>query len=130
MQLSQNNIGGSYLKKTYSNTLPLFLERLNFKISRLVSSYIIYLYIVYEIIYENLYHINSEYFYWGIVLSAQHREFKKNFQTEITVNGKKLPLNHFIEETVANLIVGLLKTLKEDEEPEKLIEIKIKNLWE
>jgi hypothetical protein len=63
-------------------------------------------------------------------LSAQHREFNKNFQTEIKVNGKKLPLNHFIQETVANMIVGLLKTLKEVNEMEQSIEIKIKKMKE
>jgi hypothetical protein len=63
-------------------------------------------------------------------LSEHHREFEKEFQTEINVNGKKLSLNHFIQETVANLIVGLLKTLKEVDEPENLIEIKIKKMKE
>ena len=63
-------------------------------------------------------------------MSAHHREFDKTFQTEIWVNGKKLPLNHFIQETVANLIVGLLKTLKEVEETERTIEIKIKKMKE
>jgi hypothetical protein len=46
------------------------------------------------------------------------------------VNGKTLSLNNFIQETVANVIVGLLKTLKEVDEPEKLIEIKIKKMKE
>jgi hypothetical protein len=66
----------------------------------------------------------------GIILSSSHREFNKKFQTEITVNAKKLSLNHFIQETVANLIVGLLKTLKEVDEPEESIEIKIKKMKE
>ncbi|MGD2066425.1 MAG: hypothetical protein PVI43_04565 [Candidatus Bathyarchaeota archaeon] len=61
-------------------------------------------------------------------MNAHHRAFEKNFQTEIKVNGKKLPLNYFIQETVANLIVGLLKTLKEVEVKEESIEIKIKKL--
>jgi hypothetical protein len=63
-------------------------------------------------------------------LSAHHREFDKTFQTEIKVNGKKLPINHFIQETVANVIVGLLKTLKEVDEAEESIEIKIKKMKE
>jgi hypothetical protein len=63
-------------------------------------------------------------------LSARHREFEKNFKTEIKVNGKTLPLNHFIPETVANMIVGLLKTLKEVDETEQIIEIKIKKIKE
>jgi hypothetical protein len=63
-------------------------------------------------------------------LGANHREFDKNFQTEIKVNGKKLPLNHFIQETVANMIVGLLTTLKDVDEAEESIEIKIKKMKE
>lgn len=63
-------------------------------------------------------------------MGEHHREFDKNFQTEIKINGKKLPLNHFIQETVANVIVGLLKTLKEVDEAEESIEIKIKKMKE
>ena len=59
---------------------------------------------------------------------SEHREFEKSFETEIKVNGKKLPLNHFIQETFANMIIGFLKTLKEVDEVEKLVEIQIKKL--
>ena len=59
---------------------------------------------------------------------SNHREFKKNFETEIKVNGEKLPLNHFIQETLANMLIGFLKTLKKADEPENIIEIKIKKL--
>ena len=61
-------------------------------------------------------------------MDSKHREFEKNFETEIQVNGEKLPLNHFIQETLANIVVGFLKALKEIDEPENLIEIKIKKL--
>jgi hypothetical protein len=61
-------------------------------------------------------------------LSKDHREFDKSFQTEILVNGKKLALNHFIQETVANLVLGLLKSLKEVDETENLIEIRIEKM--
>lgn len=61
-------------------------------------------------------------------MSVGHREFEKNFETEIKVNGKKLPINHFIQETLANMMMGLLKTLKEVDEFEKTIEIKIKKM--
>jgi len=44
------------------------------------------------------------------------------------VNNRKLPLNHFVQETLANMMVGFLKTLKEAEESPKNIEIKIKKL--
>jgi hypothetical protein len=80
--------------------------------------------------YDKLYHTSFCYFLWGFVLSVHHREFNKNFQTEIRVNGKKLSLNHFIQETVANMIVGLLKTLKEVDETEQSIEITIKKMKE
>jgi hypothetical protein len=62
-------------------------------------------------------------------LTSRHRTFKKNFDTEMLVNGTKVPLNHFVQETVANMMIGLLKTLKEvkNEAPAK-IDIKIKKL--
>ena len=59
---------------------------------------------------------------------SKHREFEKKFETEIRVNGEKLPLNHFIQETLANIVVGFLKALKEVDEPENIIEIKITKL--
>lgn len=59
---------------------------------------------------------------------SKHREFEKNFETEIQVNGEKLPLNHFIQETLANMLIGFLTTLKEVDEPENIIEVKIKKL--
>jgi hypothetical protein len=59
---------------------------------------------------------------------SEHREFKRNFETEIQVNGEKLTLNYFIQETFANMIIGFLKTLKEVDEPEKLVKIVIKRL--
>lgn len=64
----------------------------------------------------------------GIILDSKHREFKKNFETEIKVDGQIITLNHFIQDTLANIIVGFLKTLKEADEPEKIIEIRIKKL--
>lgn len=63
------------------------------------------------------------------VLSTKHRVLKKSYETEIRVDKVALPLNHFMQETLANLMVGFLKTLKEvgKEEPTS-IEIKIKRL--
>ena len=61
-------------------------------------------------------------------MNEEHREFKKSFETEIKINGKNLPLNHFIQETVANMMVGLLQTLKEVEDTENTVEIKIRRL--
>ena len=63
-----------------------------------------------------------------IFLGESHKIVKKNFETEMWVDGKKLPLNHFVQETIANVMVGFSKTLKEmDAAPEK-IEVKIKKL--
>jgi hypothetical protein len=63
-----------------------------------------------------------------IVLGESHRTVKKSFETEMWVNGQKLPLNHFVQETIANIMLGFSKTLKGlDAIPEK-IEVKIKKL--
>ena len=55
---------------------------------------------------------------------------KKNFETEIWIDQNKVPLNHFVQETLANTIVGVIKTLKETEVTHENIEIKIKRLKE
>jgi hypothetical protein len=62
-------------------------------------------------------------------LSSKHRVLKKNFETEIRVDKITLILNHFVQETLANIMVGFLKTLKQvgDEEP-TTIEIRIMKL--
>lgn len=55
--------------------------------------------------------------------------FKKNFETEMRVNNVRLPLNHFMQETLANIMIGFLKTLKEvREEAPVSMEIRIKKL--
>ena len=54
---------------------------------------------------------------------------KKNFETEMRVNNVRLPLNYFVQETLANVMIGFLKTLKEvGEEAPTSIEIRIKKL--
>ena len=61
-------------------------------------------------------------------MGESHRTVKKHFETEIWVDEQKLPLNHFVQETIANVILGFSKTLKgQDSAPEK-IEVKIKRL--
>ena len=62
-------------------------------------------------------------------LSSKHRVLKKNSETEIRVDKITLPLNHFVQETLANIMIGFLKTLKQvgDEEP-TTIEIRIMKL--
>jgi hypothetical protein len=63
-----------------------------------------------------------------VVLGESHRTVKKNFETQMWVDGQKLPLNHFVQETIANVLIGFSKTLKGlDSTPEK-IEVKIKRL--
>jgi hypothetical protein len=61
-------------------------------------------------------------------LSSKHRALKKNFETEMWVNNHKLPLNYFVQETLANMMMGFLKTLKETDASPSNIEIKIKKL--
>jgi len=61
-------------------------------------------------------------------LFDSHRTVKKNFETELWVDGKQLPLNHMMQETIGNILTGFTKTLKgADELPDK-IEVKIKRL--
>ena len=57
-----------------------------------------------------------------------HRTVKKNFETEMWVDGQKLPLNHFVQETVANVLLGFSKTLKGLDTAPETIEVKIKKL--
>jgi hypothetical protein len=62
------------------------------------------------------------------VLFEGHRIVKKNFETELWVDGKQLPLNHMMQETIGNIMTGFSKTLKgADESPQK-IEVIIKKL--
>ena len=61
-------------------------------------------------------------------MSSKHRALKKNFETEMSVDGSNLPLNHFVQETLANMIIGFTKTLKELKVSPTHIEIKIKKL--
>lgn len=63
-----------------------------------------------------------------MVLNSKHRAFKKHFETEIMLNGLKLSLNHFVQETIANIMVGFLKTLKGTDENTRSIEAKITKL--
>lgn len=54
---------------------------------------------------------------------------KKSFETQMYVDGKKLPLNNFVQETIGNIMMGVSKTLKGlDTATPNLIEVKIKRL--
>jgi hypothetical protein len=56
---------------------------------------------------------------------------KKSFETEMYVDGNKLPLNNFVQETIGNIMMGFSKTLKGlDATVPDLIEVKIKRLAE
>jgi len=61
-------------------------------------------------------------------LEEKHRILKKTFETEMKVDGKDLPLNNFVQETIGNIMVGFSKTLKGLEEVPETIEVKIKRL--
>ncbi len=61
-------------------------------------------------------------------MGESHRIVEKHFETEIWVEGKKLPLNHMMQETLANIMVGYTKTLKGSDAAPKTIEVKIKKL--
>jgi hypothetical protein len=62
-------------------------------------------------------------------LEESHRIMKQSFETEMYVNGNKLPLNNFVQETIGNIMMGFSKTLKGIDaiEPD-VIEVKIKRL--
>jgi hypothetical protein len=63
-------------------------------------------------------------------LEEKHRIMKKTFETKMSVDGKELALNNFVQETIGNIMAGFSKSLKGmDIEPE-LIEVKIKRLYE
>jgi len=53
---------------------------------------------------------------------------KKTFEVEMAVDGKNLPLNNFVQETIGNIMAGFSKTLKGLEEAPEVIEVKIKRL--
>jgi hypothetical protein len=62
------------------------------------------------------------------VLGESHKKVKKNFDTELWFDGNKLPLNHMMQETLANILIGFSKTLKGTDADPKTIEAKIKKL--
>ena len=56
---------------------------------------------------------------------------KKSFETEMYVDGSRLPLNNFVQETIGNIMMGFSKTLKGiDAEAPISIEVKIRRLKE
>lgn len=53
---------------------------------------------------------------------------EKSFETEMFVDGKELPLNNFVQETIGNIMAGFSKSLKGLEVEPETIEVKIKRL--
>jgi hypothetical protein len=61
-------------------------------------------------------------------LVETHRVISKNFEAELWIDGKKLQLNHMMQETLANILEGFSKTLKGTDITPESIEVKIKRL--
>ncbi len=53
---------------------------------------------------------------------------KKQFETEMIVDGSRLPLNNFVQETIGNIMDGFSKSLKWMDPAPQTIEVKIKRL--
>ena len=61
-------------------------------------------------------------------MKEKHRIMKKSFETKMFVDGKELPLNNFVQETIGNIMAGFSKSLKGIDADSELIEVKIKRL--
>ena len=61
-------------------------------------------------------------------MEQKHRIMKKSFETEMYIDGKKLPLNNFVQETIGNIMAGFSKSLKGLDVAPEIIEVKIKRL--
>ena len=61
-------------------------------------------------------------------MGESHKMVKKNFETEMWIDGKQLPLNHFVQEALANVLLGFSKTLKGLDDAPQTIEVKIRKL--
>ncbi len=53
---------------------------------------------------------------------------KKSFDTKMFVDGKELPLNNFVQETIGNIMAGFSKSLKGIDAESELIEVRITRL--
>jgi len=63
-----------------------------------------------------------------MILEQKHRIMKKTFETEMFIDGNKLPLNNFVQETIGNIMAGFSKSLKGLDVAPELMEVKIKRL--
>ena len=51
---------------------------------------------------------------------AEGKNKMSGFEVELRVNGKTIPLNPYVNSVFANVIEGLVGTLKDTPEPEKI----------
>ena len=65
-----------------------------------------------------------------MLLGESLRIVYKSVEAEMWINGQKVPLKHFVQETIANIIRGFSKTLKGLKATPEKIELKIKKLTE
>ena len=63
-------------------------------------------------------------------MGENHRIVEKHFETELRLDGKTLPLNNMMQETLANVLLGFSKTLKGTDQAPVSIEVKVKKLLE
>jgi len=61
-------------------------------------------------------------------LEEKHRIMRKSFETKMLVDGKELPLNNFVQETIGNIMAGFSKSLKGIDTESELIEVRITRL--
>jgi hypothetical protein len=45
---------------------------------------------------------------------------KGNFEVELSVNGKGIEMNEFVHKIIGNLILGILKSIRLNEEPKSV----------
>jgi hypothetical protein len=53
---------------------------------------------------------------------------KKNFETQMWIDGKQMLLNHQMQETLGNVLFGFSKSLKGQQNATEIIEVKTKHL--
>jgi hypothetical protein len=58
----------------------------------------------------------------------KNTELSRRILRKMWVDGKQLPLNNMMQETIGNIMTGFSKTLKGAEESAEKIEVKIKRL--
>ncbi len=77
---------------------------------------------------RRLYQFKKNKFYMVIFLEEKHRIMKKTFETKMFLDGKELPLNNFVQETIGNIMAGFAKSLKGIDAESERMEVKITRL--